>query len=206
MFFFKRNGIPFVFLMLFGLCSCGKAPESEWITYTSTDHLYQIDYPRGWTTALNGHAYTISPPDGTGSAVVTAYLEPGLAFDEEAFKTMVMLDFSECHEMEAFKMVKGAKWQAEDAVYEQYISGQRVTWLFRIAHRGQVGVFIAVNELNVHLKDRLPKYKQIMDSLMVLKPEEEGFLGKLKAKERLWQEVVIKWLKSTEPQQKKNKK
>ena len=197
---------PLVFLSLFCLVSCGKAPEPDWITYTSPDHLFQVDYPRGWTTALNGHAYTISPPDGTGSAVVTAYLEPGPKFDEEAFKTMVMLDFSECHEMEAFKTVKGAKWEAEDAVYEQYISGQRVTWLFRIAHRGQVGVFIAVNELNVHLKDRLPKYKQIMDSLMVLKPEEEGVLNKLVAKERLWQEVVIKWLKSTEPQPKKEKK
>jgi hypothetical protein len=200
----QRNIFLFLLVVVTGLISCGKpSAPPPWETYTSKDHLYKISYPHDWQGTLNGSTYTISPLDTTGSVAVSAYIEKGDKFDQPAFQDMVMRDFSECRVKEPFKSVKLGNWEGEDAVYEQMVNGNRVTWLFRIAHHGQVGVFVAANEIEAHLKPRLPTYKKIMDSLVVLEPLPEGSFEK-KVKQ-FWQEIVIKWLRSTEDKNEKPK-
>ena len=202
----KWSWLGVLLLISFSGTSCGKPPgPPPWVTYKSKENLYKISYPPDWQGALNGATFTISPPDATGSVAVSAYIEKGDKFDQPAFQDMVMRDFSECRVQEPFKSVKLGNWEGEDAVYEQTINRNRVTWLFRIAHRGQVGVFVAANEMEAHLKPRLATYQKIMDSLVVLNPEEEGLLTKLKAKEQYWQEIVIKWLRTTEDHTPKKK-
>jgi hypothetical protein len=117
---------------------------------------------------------------------------------------MVMADFAECREMTPFKPVTMNNWVGEDAVYERWVNGLRTNYLFRVAHRGQVGVFIAISEVDAHLKNRMPNFKQTMDSLLILKPPVEKYIGKNPGgatptpTKRPWQEGVIDWLRSTE--------
>lgn len=202
--------IRFSLLLMAGFvlvsCSCNKTPPPDWGTYTSRDHLYTIQYPVGWKTALDGHAYTISTPDATGLVTVTGYVHDAPVFDEDAFKKMVMLDFAECREVTPFKPVTMNNWVGEDGVYERWANGLRTNYFFRIAHRGQVGVFIAVSEIDEHLKNRMPNFKLINDSLILLDPPKLKYIGKYgqvgeptpTPKKRPWQETLIDMIRATE--------
>jgi hypothetical protein len=201
----KRNRVGVVLILAAFLClnSCNKKETIGWATYTSQDKLFKIQYPPDWKVSLDGHTFNITPPpDGTGLVAVSGYVDPGTTFNEKAFKDMVMLDFVECHVKEPFKPVTGNGWVGEDAVYERTINGQKFTYLFRVAHRGQVGVFVAVSEIEAHLQPRLPNYKQIMDSLIILDaPNKTVDLSRSKPKEvknKPWQEKLIDWIRSTE--------
>ncbi len=205
-----RSSFILCFLsVLIGLTvvSCGnKTPPPDWETYTSKDHLYRIQYPVGWQTALNGHAFTISTPDKTGLITVTGYVHDAPVFDQEAFRKMVMLDFVECREVTPFKPVTLNNWVGEDAVYTRWVNGLRINYLFRIAHRDQVGVFIAISEIDAHLQNRTPNFKQTMDSLVLLTPPVEKYIGKYgqlgtatpTPKKRPWQETLIDLIRATE--------
>ena len=158
-------------LLGFVLESCSKPPEIDWGTYTDREKLYKLGYPPGWKVAVNGHTFTVTPPDATGSLSATAYEEvQNKEFDMEAFKTMVMKDFLECRVTKPFKPIKGGNWVGQEAEYEGINHGERISWVFRVVIRGKVGVFLAVNEMRIHMKGRLPTYRQIMDSLVILSP------------------------------------
>lgn len=193
-------GVGFVLLALLVLSSCGKTRIPDWETYTSKDKLYKIDYPHGWHIALNGNTFTVTPPDETGSVAVSAYLHPGPSFDQPAFQYMVMRDFSDCREEEPFSPVKGENWEGEAAVYKREVRGQNVIWFFQIAHRGQVGVFVAVNELEIHLKAHKPNYDQVMKSLVILDPVPTPIPVQPGATptKMPWQERLIGFIKKTE--------
>ena len=212
----------------------------QWDTYHSKDNLFEIKYPHDWKISLDGHTFNITPPDDTGLVAVTGYVDPGPVFDEKAFKWMVMRDFVECRvkepfapsvrykpegekgtsatetplkwqgETEPFVFVHEFQWIGEDALYERTVNEQKLIYLFRVAHLGQVGVFVAASELDVHMKARMPIYKQIMDSLVILNvglSAGVSVAGPAKVKQLPWQENVIKWIeeqivgwiRSTEP-------
>jgi hypothetical protein len=195
------------------LISCGKIKEKiRWNTYHSIDNLFKIDFPRDWNVSLDGHTFNITPPDATGLVAVTGYLEPGTEFNEKAFENMVMRDFFECHVKEPFAPVTfTTQWTGEDALYEKTVNDQKVIYLFRVAHLGQVGVFIAVSELAVHMGPRLPVYKKIMDSLFIVDTNSDEYKKGFKIKKWYWQDNVIAWLedevfdwlRSTEPKDNK---
>jgi len=208
MFIGKRIVLGVVLALMSLLCfsSCGKNETIDWDTYRSHDKLFKIDYPPDWKSSLDGHTFNIIPPDGTGLVAVSGYVDSGKTFDEKKFKDMVMLDFVECRVKEPFKPVTGTNWTGEDAVYERTVNGQRLIYLFRLAHRGQVGAFVAVSELEIHMEARMPDYKQIMDSLIILDAP-DAFLDLSKARpeeqeKRPWQENLIDWIRSTEKKEK----
>jgi len=210
MFIGKRNivGVAFILGVFLCLSSCGKKENIDWITYHSLDKLFTIDYPPTWGHSLDGHVFNISPPDKTGLVAVSGYVDPGPTFDETKFRDMVMLDFVECRVKEPFKAVKGKNdWVGEDAVYERTINGQKFIYLFRVAHRGQVGAFIAVSDLEIHMKANMGNFKQIMDSLVILddptKPEDLSRTTPVVEKAKPWQEKLIDWIRSTEKKEDK---
>jgi hypothetical protein len=219
-----------IFMASLCLSSCNKPKETTpWDTYTSKDKLFKISYPHDWKSSLDGHTYNITPPDATGLVAATDYVDPGPVFDENAFKDMVMLDFSECHvkepfapvtqlqwaadkpsnapvsqiqwggEKAPFAFVKQLKWVGEDAVYERTVNGQKIIYLFRVAHLGQVGVFVAASEIEAHMASRKPIYRKIMDSLVIYdaalvdKQSKEGVAAG--GKKLPWQEYAIDFLK-----------
>lgn len=200
----KRSGFWIVLILVSFAClsSCYKVATLDWDSYTSKDKLFKIQFPPTWNHQLAGHVFNITPPKGTGLVAVSGYVDPGTTFDEKAFKDMVMLDFVECHVKEPFKPSKGNNWVGEDALYERTINGQKFIYLFRVAHRGQVGAFVAVSDLEIHMKDNLESYKKIMDSLVILddptKPEDLSRATPVEKKKRPWQEALIDWIRSTE--------
>ncbi|GEM_PF-2251594 len=200
----KRNGFWIVLILVSFAClsSCYKVATLDWDSYTSTDKLFKIQFPPTWNHQLAGHVFNITVPKGTGLVAVSGYVDPGTTFDEKAFKAMVMLDFVECRVKESFKPVKGNNWVGEDALYERTVNGQKFIYLFRVAHRGQVGAFVAVSDLEIHMKDNLESYKKIMDSLVILddptKPEDLSNTTPVEKKKRPWQEKLIDWIRSTE--------
>jgi hypothetical protein len=106
-----------------------------------------------------------------------------------------------------FKAVTGHESEGEDALYERTINGQKFIYLFRVAHRGQVGAFIAVSDLEIHMKANMGNYKQIMDSLVILddptKPEDLSRTTPVVEKIKPWQEKLIDWIRSTEKKEDK---
>ena len=84
---------------------------------------------------------------------------------------MVMKDFVECRVKTPFKPIQSPLWTGEQAEYEGWNQGARIDWVFRVTYKGNVGVFLAVNEMRIHMKDRLPTYKAMMDSLVILTAE-----------------------------------
>jgi hypothetical protein len=200
----KRNGfwIALILVLFTGLSSCHKVASLDWDSYTSKDKLFKIQFPPTWNHQLAGHVFNITPLKGTGLVAVSGYVDPGTTFDEQAFKDMVMLDFVECRVKEPFKPSHGNNWTGEDALYERTINGQKFIYLFRVAHRGQVGAFVAVSDIEIHMKTDLENYKKIMDSLVILdNPTETEDLSNTKPvekKKRPWQEALIDWLRSTE--------
>ncbi len=164
----------FLFLpMVLGLVSCGKAPEpSPFASFTDAKKLYKINYFIAWKAGVNGRIFTVTPPDATGALSVTPYVDPGPGpFDLEKFKAMVMKDFVECRVKTPFKPIQSPLWTGEQAEYEGWNQGARIDWVFRVTYKGNVGVFLAVNEMRIHMKDRLPTYKAMMDSLVILTAE-----------------------------------
>ncbi len=201
-------GIGLVLVLAFFLNSCGKKENIDWVTYHSFDKLFTIDYPPTWGHSLDGHVFNITPPDKTGLVAVSGYVDPESTFDEKKFRDMVMLDFVECRVKESFKAVKGKNdWVGEDAVYERTINGQKFIYLFRVAHRGQVGAFIAVSDLEIHMKANMGNFKKIMDSLVILddptKPEDLSRTTPVVEKAKPWQEKLIDWIRSTEKKEDK---
>ena len=205
----KRNAFGIGLFLVLSVClsSCGKKENIDWVTYHSLDKLFTIDYPPTWEHSLDGHVFNITPPDKTGLVAVSGYIDPGTTFDEKAFKAMVMLDFVECRVKEPFKAVTGHEWIGEDALYERTINGQKFIYLFRVAHRDQVGAFIAVSDLEIHMKANMGNYKQIMDSLVILddptKPEDLSRTTPVVEKIKPWQEKLIDWIRSTEKKEDK---
>jgi len=199
----KSMAVLLVLAALF-FSSCGKKEVIDWDSFRSPDKLFKIDYPPTWKHALDGHVFNINPPDSVGLVTVSGYVDPGTTFDEKKFKDMVMLDFVECRVRESFKKVVGTNWVGEDAVYERIVNDQKWIYLFRVAHRGQVGAFVAVCDLDTHIKTRIHEYKEIMDSLIILdNPTKPLDLSRVKEgekenKPKPWQENLIDWIRSTE--------